>query len=74
MEAFMAAWTLRSKRGITLRLASAAAPMCAGVYLHLTEEHGHAHVHEPLDHEHAHIHRICATGIATDPGEIIDNP
>jgi drug/metabolite transporter (DMT)-like permease len=27
-----------------------------GVYLHLTESHGHRHSHQPLDHEHAHRH------------------
>jgi drug/metabolite transporter (DMT)-like permease len=28
----------------------------AGVALHLTERHGHAHRHEDLEHEHAHRH------------------
>ena len=27
-----------------------------GVFLHLTERHGHRHLHEPLEHEHAHRH------------------
>jgi drug/metabolite transporter (DMT)-like permease len=30
--------------------------MLAGVVLHLTESHGHEHVHEALEHEHAHRH------------------
>jgi drug/metabolite transporter (DMT)-like permease len=38
-----------------LTIASAVA-MIAGVWLHLTEHHGHAHVHEPIEHEHAHVH------------------
>lgn len=28
----------------------------AGIYLHLTERHKHAHLHEPLEHEHLHRH------------------
>lgn len=28
----------------------------AGVYLHATERHAHAHVHEPLEHDHVHGH------------------
>jgi drug/metabolite transporter (DMT)-like permease len=34
----------------------AAALMAAGVWLHLTERHGHTHVHEPLEHAHPHSH------------------
>jgi hypothetical protein len=30
--------------------------MLSGVALHLAEDHGHAHVHEPLDPEHSHLH------------------
>ena len=30
--------------------------MVAGLALHLTERHSHAHVHAPLDHDHAHRH------------------
>jgi len=34
-----------------------AVSLCAvGVWLHLTEEHGHAHSHEGLAHTHAHRH------------------
>jgi drug/metabolite transporter (DMT)-like permease len=36
--------------------AIASSLMIAGLYLHLTEKHGHAHRHDPLDHEHAHRH------------------
>jgi drug/metabolite transporter (DMT)-like permease len=28
----------------------------AGIYLHVTETHGHLHTHEPIEHEHAHRH------------------
>jgi drug/metabolite transporter (DMT)-like permease len=37
---------------------SAASALCFafGVYLHLTEKHGHFHTHEALEHEHAHRH------------------
>jgi drug/metabolite transporter (DMT)-like permease len=34
----------------------AAVLMIAGLVLHLTEHHSHAHVHEPLEHEHPHTH------------------
>lgn len=34
----------------------AAALMAAGIWLHLTERHGHAHAHEALEHHHEHQH------------------
>lgn len=34
----------------------AAALFGLGVWLHLSESHGHHHVHEPLEHEHFHRH------------------
>ena len=34
----------------------AAALMALGVWLHLTESHGHEHRHEPMDHTHDHVH------------------
>ncbi len=37
-------------------MAVGGALMLAGVLLHLTESHGHEHVHEGLEHEHAHRH------------------
>ena len=37
-------------------LAAAAMFMALGVWLHLTEQHGHTHAHTALDHEHAHTH------------------
>jgi drug/metabolite transporter (DMT)-like permease len=36
----------------------AAALMTAGVWLHLTERHGHEHVHEALVHTHSHRHDV----------------
>lgn len=38
------------------RLLLAALLMAAGVWLHLTERHVHAHAHEAMDHEHEHVH------------------
>ena len=35
---------------------AAGACFALGVYLHLTESHGHLHTHQPLSHEHAHRH------------------
>jgi len=43
----------RGPAGWTL---AAAALFAAGVYLHVTERHDHAHVHEPVEHDHAHRH------------------
>ncbi len=34
----------------------AAALMCLGVWLHLTEHHAHEHLHEILEHAHEHEH------------------
>lgn len=34
----------------------AAALMALGVWLHISERHGHAHVHDPMAHEHEHVH------------------
>lgn len=35
---------------------AAAVLMGFGVWLHLTEQHGHEHTHEPLEHSHRHVH------------------
>jgi drug/metabolite transporter (DMT)-like permease len=37
-------------------LAIAAALMGGGVWLHLSERHGHRHTHEAIEHEHTHTH------------------
>lgn len=41
---------------LTARLGAAGVLMAVGVWLHLTEQHAHEHVHEALVHEHAHVH------------------
>ena len=41
---------------VTLPLVIAAVLMAIGLWLHLTESHGHEHVHEALEHDHRHIH------------------
>lgn len=41
---------------VTLHLIAAGLLMAAGVWLHLTEFHGHLHTHEQQEHEHAHSH------------------
>ncbi|MCX5745860.1 MAG: EamA family transporter, partial [Proteobacteria bacterium] len=43
-------------RAVSAWTAGAAACFAIGVYLHVSERHHHAHVHEPIDHEHAHRH------------------
>lgn len=35
---------------------AAAALMAGGIWLHLTERHGHPHAHDPVSHTHAHRH------------------
>lgn len=49
------AWLL-GDRDATIFTAFAAVAFGLGVYLHVSEKHGHAHVHEPTEHEHAHRH------------------
>jgi drug/metabolite transporter (DMT)-like permease len=38
------------------RFIAAASLMLAGVWLHLSERHAHAHTHEAIEHEHLHTH------------------
>ena len=40
----------------TIAFGVASALMATGVWLHLTERHGHEHGHEPLEHDHSHHH------------------
>jgi drug/metabolite transporter (DMT)-like permease len=53
---FGAVLALATGELLTLRLLSAGVLMAAGVWLHLTERHEHAHIHEVLEHGHAHVH------------------
>lgn len=41
---------------VTSGLAVAGALMALGVWLHLSERHGHPHAHEAMEHEHEHEH------------------
>lgn len=41
---------------VTQSLIIAAALMAIGLWLHLTESHGHEHAHEALVHDHRHVH------------------
>ena len=41
---------------VTVPLAVAGALMAMGVWLHLTERHGHRHTHEAVTHDHWHTH------------------
>lgn len=41
---------------ITVRLATAAAFMAVGLWLHVSERHEHEHDHPALEHEHGHVH------------------
>ncbi len=41
---------------ITNHFLVAAGFMAFGVWLHLSEDHGHEHTHEPLEHSHEHTH------------------
>lgn len=49
------AWLL-GDRDASLLTALAAAGFGFGVYLHVSEQHEHPHIHEPVEHEHAHRH------------------
>ena len=44
------------ERSFSLWFILGGALMLLGVWLHLSEDHGHAHAHEALEHEHAHRH------------------
>jgi drug/metabolite transporter (DMT)-like permease len=41
---------------VTMQVIVAGALMAVGVWLHVTERHGHLHAHERLAHEHMHTH------------------
>ena len=41
---------------VTVRLLVAGTLMAIGVWLHLTERHGHVHAHDPMEHSHPHVH------------------
>jgi drug/metabolite transporter (DMT)-like permease len=47
---------LMLKEPVTAPLLVAGALMAWGVWLHLTERHGHLHTHEPEEHMHEHLH------------------
>ncbi|MEX8493690.1 EamA family transporter [Sphaerotilus sp.] len=57
---------------VTAPLLLGGALMALGVWLHVTEQHGHLHTHAPLEHRHAHLHDIHhqhTHGADTPPGE-----
>jgi drug/metabolite transporter (DMT)-like permease len=41
---------------VTWQLVAAGALMALGVWLHVTEHHGHVHAHERQEHSHPHVH------------------
>ena len=43
---------------VTAQLLMAGALMAVGVWLHLTELHGHLHTHEADEHTHEHVHDV----------------
>lgn len=49
------AWVLGDRHAGELAIV-AAVLFAVGVYLHVSEKHGHRHVHEPIEHEHMHRH------------------
>jgi drug/metabolite transporter (DMT)-like permease len=49
------AWSL-GDRDLGLATIVGALAFGLGVYLHVTEKHGHPHTHEPVTHDHAHRH------------------
>ena len=53
---FGAALAVALGEPITVALVIAAACMAVGVWLHLTERHGHEHTHDATTHDHWHTH------------------
>lgn len=51
----VSAWVLGDRHAGSLAIA-AAGLFAFGVYLHVSERHGHRHVHDPVEHEHMHRH------------------
>jgi drug/metabolite transporter (DMT)-like permease len=49
------AWSLGDRDAGSFAI-GAAGLFALGVYLHVSERHGHRHAHEPLEHEHMHRH------------------
>lgn len=49
------AWALGDRHAGAFAIA-AAGLFAFGVYLHLSERHGHRHVHDPVEHDHVHRH------------------
>jgi len=43
---------------VSPELVIASALMALGVWLHISERHGHQHVHEAMEHEHEHEHDV----------------
>jgi len=41
---------------VTIQLIAAGVLMATGVWLHVTERHGHLHAHQHEEHTHAHSH------------------
>jgi hypothetical protein len=60
------AWVLGARSAGALTAVSAGL-FGIGVFLHLTERHGHSHLHEPVNHEHAHRHDDGHHGHHHDP-------
>jgi drug/metabolite transporter (DMT)-like permease len=53
---------------ITLQLVAAGVLMGAGIWIHLTEHHDHAHGHAELHHDHAHVHDTHHQHEHAEPG------
>lgn len=49
------AWALGDRHAGVFAI-GAVALFGIGVYLHVSERHGHRHVHDPIEHEHMHRH------------------
>ncbi len=49
---------LAGSQEISIQLVLASLIMGYGVWLHLSENHEHAHTHEEMKHEHSHVHDV----------------
>jgi drug/metabolite transporter (DMT)-like permease len=44
--------------GVSIAFLAAAALMAFGLWMHLSEDHAHEHVHDAMVHEHRHVHDL----------------
>ena len=56
---------------VTWQLLLAGVLMAGGTWVHLSEQHGHEHTHDPVTHEHWHTHEDGHHDHEHSPGELV---